>query len=106
MTGNRGTTTLKRRRHTGDPMREFDRMPPDLRAWLARAILPWRPKSALRAYHRAVARTRDPARALEELDRLQARLVARDARRIWGPHHPCAAPDAARASKRPPASSV
>ena len=35
-----------------------------------------------------MARTADPAHALDELDRLQARLVAKDVGRIWGPDHP------------------
>lgn len=71
-------------------MREFDRLPAALRLWLARAILPWRPRSVRLAYERALARTRDPARALQELDHLQARLVAKDVARIWGNTHPAA----------------
>lgn len=88
MRGNRGQTSLKRKRRTEDPMRDFDRLPPELRAWLAEAVLPWRPRSVRRAFERAVARTRDRARALAELDRLQDRLVARDAPRVWGRDHP------------------
>jgi hypothetical protein len=72
-------------------MREFDRLPAELRLWLARAVLPWRPRSVRLAYERALTRTRDPARALQELDHLQERLVAQDARLVWGRHHPCAA---------------
>ena len=71
-------------------MRDYDRLPPDLRGWLATALLPWRPKSALRAFNAAFARTRDRRRALRELDLLQARLVARDARKVWGESHPLA----------------
>jgi hypothetical protein len=88
MRGNRGQTSLKLRRRTEDPMRDFDRLPPELRAWLASAVLPWRPRSVRRAFERAVARTLDRARALEELDRLQDRLVAKDARAVWGDAHP------------------
>jgi hypothetical protein len=96
MPGNRGQTSLKRKRRTEDPMRDFDRLPPELRAWLAAAVLPWRPRSVRRAFERAVARTRDPARALEELDRLQDRLVARDAQAVWGEDHPCASTNGGR----------
>ncbi|WP_397543875.1 DUF6525 family protein [Roseovarius salis] len=89
MRGNRGQTSLKLKRRTEDPMRDYDRLPPELRAWLAEAVLPWRPRSVRRAFDRAVARTRNRARALEELDRLQERLVAKDARAVWGDAHPC-----------------
>jgi hypothetical protein len=73
-------------------MREFDRLPAELRAWLAVAILPWRPRSVRKAYERALAATGDRKRALSALDRLEARLVARDARAVWGGDHPSAAP--------------
>jgi hypothetical protein len=88
---NRGCTSLKRRQRREDPMREYDRLPAELRLWLARAALPWRPASVRRAFARALARTGDRARALAELDRLQARRVSEDAARIWGPAHPAAA---------------
>jgi len=92
MTTNRGRTSLRRSRRREDPMREFDRLPPGLRAWLATALLPWRPRSVRAAFDRAYARTRDTSRALAELDRLQRRLVAQDCARIWGPDHPQADP--------------
>lgn len=88
MATNRGKTSLRLTRQNADPMRDYDRLPPELRTWLAAAVLPWRPKSVRIAFERALARTRDKARALEELDRLQDRLVARDARGIWGADHP------------------
>lgn len=94
MPTNRGQTTLRRKRRNADQMRDYDRLPPDLRAWLAAAVLPWRPRSVLRAFEGALARSRDRARALDELDRLQQRLVARDARGVWGADHPDAKPDA------------
>jgi hypothetical protein len=88
MPGNRGNTSLKLKRCNEDPMQEYDRLPTQLRAWLAAAVLPWRPRSVRRAFDRAVARTQDPTRALEELDRLQAKLLARDAQEIWGRDYP------------------
>ncbi len=88
MRGNRGQTGLRLKRRNEDPMREYDRLPAELRAWLAAAVLPWRPQSVRRAFERAVARTRDRARALEELDRLQDKLVAKDARQVWGQEYP------------------
>lgn len=83
MRGNLGKTNLKLRRRNEDSMREFDRLPPELRAWLAAAILPWRPRSVRSAFERALARTKDHSRALQELDRLQDRLIAKDARGVW-----------------------
>ncbi|MDJ0824188.1 MAG: DUF6525 family protein [Rhodobacter sp.] len=88
MPRNLGTTRLKRKRRSENPMHEFDRLPPELRGWLAAAILPWRPRSVRRAYDRAFQRTQDTTKALEELDRVQERLIAKDARKIWGNGHP------------------
>ena len=85
---NLGQTTLKRKRGRQDPMREFDGLPQELRAWVASADLPWRPGSVRRSYERALAETGDKDRALAELDRLQERLVAKDAKKIWGEVHP------------------
>ncbi|GMG85492.1 hypothetical protein LNKW23_47140 [Paralimibaculum aggregatum] len=90
---NRGATSLKRRRRNEDPMREYDRLPADLRAWLASAVLPWRPRSVSRSFSRTLARTGDRNLALAELDRLQLRLIARDAAHVWGTDHPYAMAD-------------
>ncbi|MEM1363147.1 MAG: DUF6525 family protein [Pseudomonadota bacterium] len=90
MRDNSGQTSLKRRRARTDPMQEFDRLPSELRLWLASAVLPWGPKSALRAYRKFLARTGDPAQALAELERRQTRLLAKDAVSIWGPNYPTA----------------
>ena len=69
-------------------MREYDGLPRELRAWLASAELPWRPASARKSYERALAETGDIEGALQELDRLQERLVAKDAKKVWGEVHP------------------
>jgi hypothetical protein len=98
MRGNRGQTTLRLKRRNEDPMREYDRLPAELRAWLASAVLPWRPRSVRSACERAWARTKDHSRALEELDQLQDRLVAKDARDIWGPAYPYGSPAGERSS--------
>lgn len=86
--GNLGATKLRRRPRNACTMREYDRLPAELRLWLAGAELPWRPRSVRRAFDKALARTGDPARALEELSRIQDRLIALDARKIWGQDHP------------------
>jgi hypothetical protein len=90
MAGNRGKTSLKCRRRRACAMQEYDRLPPELRGWLAGAVLPWGPRSVARAYRRALARSRDQAGALAELDRIERRLVARDAGKVWGAGHPSA----------------
>lgn len=88
MRGNRGKTSLKLKRRYEDQMREYDRLPAELRAWLATAALPWRPRSVQRAFDKALAETGDRAFALSRLNALQGRLVARDAAAVWGPDHP------------------
>jgi hypothetical protein len=90
MRGNLGKTSLRRRRRTEDPLRDYDRLPADLRCWVASAILPWRPASVRRAFDKALAETGDRGSALSRLNALQGRLVARDAAAVWGPDHPAA----------------
>ncbi len=75
---NLGQTRLRKRRRTEDPMREFDRLPPILRAWLADAVLPWRPRSVRRAFNRALESSDNPQDALAELERLQSLRLAED----------------------------
>ena len=90
MPSNRGKTSLKRKRRTRGGMKEFDRLPPQLRTWLASATLPWGPRSVERTYAKALARTQCADQALQELDRLQKCIVARDSRKIWGKDYPIA----------------
>ena len=85
---NTGRSTLPAKRHSRPAMQEYDRLPAELRRWLAGALLPWRPRSVARAFDKALARTGDRRRALAELDQLQRRLIARDAAAIWGRDHP------------------
>ncbi len=90
MAKNLGATTLKSRKRSGNPMRDYDNLPPELRRWLSEAALPWRPKSVQQAYQKAVARTGNPQSAIAELNRLQEVLISKDASRIWGRDHPAA----------------
>ncbi len=75
---NLGQTKLRKRRRNENPMQEFDRLPPILRSWVSQAALPWRPRSVLRAYNAAFARTGDQGRALDELRRLESVQLAKD----------------------------
>lgn len=88
MPGNRGRTSLKTKRRAENPMQEFDRLPAELRSWLSSAALPWRARSVRVAFDRALSRTGNPVSALRELDGLQARLIARDAKKVWGEDYP------------------
>ncbi|MDA7426141.1 DUF6525 family protein [Thalassococcus lentus] len=90
MPNNCGTTTLKRARRAGNPMQDYDALPRELRHWVSSAALPWRAKSVRAAYDRALARTGNPQKALEELDGIQRWLVTKDVARIWGKDHPSA----------------
>ena len=69
-------------------MQEFDRLPAELRQWLASAALPWGARSVRRAYANALSRTGNSTDALQQLDRMQSRLLARDAKAVWGSGHP------------------
>ncbi len=88
MTRRNGSASSLPRRRTADPMGSYDRLPAPLRAWLARAALPWRPASVARAYRNALARAGDRDAALAELDRMEAALLRRDAASVWGAAHP------------------
>lgn len=89
--GRNARTTLKRRVRPGDPMAHYDRLPGELRAWLAQAALPWSPRSALRAWEASLRRCRgDRALACALLSGIEARQIRRDARRMWGEGHPSA----------------
>ena len=63
-------------------MQDYDRLPADLRRWVAQADLPWSPQSVQKAYRKAIAHTGDSQLALNELDRIQSILVEKDAQRL------------------------
>ena len=88
MGSNRGNTSLKCKRRNEKPMLEFDRLSQELRVWTASADLPWRPRSVQKAFDRALTQTGSNEKALEELSRLQRRLVSKDATKVYGKEHP------------------
>ena len=53
-----GRTTLRARRRPAAPLSEFDCLPPELRRWLAGAVLPWSARSARRAWRQALDESR------------------------------------------------
>ncbi|MEL6960034.1 MAG: DUF6525 family protein [Pseudomonadota bacterium] len=90
MARNCGRTRLKTRK-TASPMQDYDRLPPELRAWMADAKLPWRAKSVLTSYRKAYAKSGDVGQAIRDLSALEARLLAKDAAYVWGAEYPLAA---------------
>ncbi|WP_353471859.1 DUF6525 family protein [Salipiger sp. H15] len=69
------------RRRASDAMSAYDRLPPELRAWLAQAALPWSPRSALRAWRGALTRTGCAEAAAARLSAIEAVQLARAAGR-------------------------
>lgn len=81
-------TTLKCRAGVR-PMDQYDRLPVDLRNWLAGAALPWSARSVLRLWTRLYRETGgDVARIIERLDRAERRMLLRDCPRVWGAAYP------------------
>ena len=83
MTARNLNTALPRRARGG--MREFDRLPPELRHWLHDAALPWSARSVARLWRRALREAGgDVAAARERLALAEQRTLARDAAKVWG----------------------
>ncbi len=78
MIRNLGSTSLRRKRRSADPMRSYDALPVPLRRWLAEASLPWSPASAHRVWCRACKRGLSPEDTLVVLSQAEARTLARD----------------------------
>ena len=71
-----------------DPMAAYDRLPRDLRLWLAGAALPWSAVSVLRLWQRALRETGCPEAARARLTRAEAQTLAREAANVWGAAYP------------------
>jgi hypothetical protein len=67
------------------PMAAHDRLPPELRVWVAGAALPWSAASVLKIWQRALRDTGSAAAARARLDAAEARTLAREAAAVWGP---------------------
>lgn len=78
MNRNLGATSLRRKRRSGDPMRNYDALPEPVRHWLSQAALPWSPASARRLWTRARAKGLDAREALQVLAQAEATALARD----------------------------
>ncbi|WP_294624201.1 DUF6525 family protein [uncultured Roseovarius sp.] len=72
-------TRLARRRRCGDPMAEYDRLPPAARRWLSQAVLPWSARSVRRLWRKALQEAGgDERAALNRLSRAEAARLARE----------------------------
>ena len=69
-------------------MRCYDELPCELRQWLSSALLPWSPRSALKAYQKALRTEGSSEGALAELDKKQTRLLEKDCAIVWGKQYP------------------
>ena len=75
--GNRGATGLRPRRRAEDQMTAFDRLPPELRAWLREAALPWSPRSCRQIWVKARSEGASPAETIARLERAEAATLAK-----------------------------
>ena len=75
---NLGETSLRRKRAANDPMYDYDRLPPELRHWLAQAALPWSPTSAYRIWQRARKQGYDSDAILNKLAQAEAKTLTRE----------------------------
>jgi hypothetical protein len=78
MTGNLGSTTLKKRRRVADPMMTYDSLPQPLRSWLAGAALPWSPKSCKRIWEKARSNGLSVDDAIVVLTEAERKTLSRD----------------------------
>lgn len=70
-------------------MQQYDSLPPELRAWIAGASLPWSPCSCLRIWRKARREGLTPAQTLARLARSEQRALLRaglSARAMTAPH--------------------
>jgi hypothetical protein len=75
---NLGTTSLPIRKRSEDPMAAYDRLPPDLRAWMQDAALPWSPRSCRAIWQKVKQRGGSDAEAAARLAAVEAAMLARD----------------------------
>jgi hypothetical protein len=70
-------------------MQAYDALPPEVRHWLAGAVLPWSAASVRRVWLRAIKASRgDRLAARAALDAVERKRLERDVARLWGKAHP------------------
>ncbi|MFK7764006.1 MAG: DUF6525 family protein [Roseobacter sp.] len=78
MNRNLGSSSLRRKQRSGDPMAAFDGLPAPVRRWLSEAALPWSPTSVRRIWSKSQARGLSSEETLLSLTRAEALTLARD----------------------------
>ena len=73
------TCSLPRRRRAGNPMAEYDRLPPDLRRWLNGAALPWSPRSCRSIWMKVKQDGGTDRQAIARLAAVEAAMLKRAA---------------------------
>lgn len=82
-------TSLRKKRRSAHPMAEFDRLPCELRQWLAHADLPWSAKSTLRLWNKALDQHNgNRYAALEYMTHCELSKMKKDAPEVWGASYP------------------
>ncbi|HMS94162.1 MAG TPA: DUF6525 family protein [Tabrizicola sp.] len=84
----RNLASPRARWRRADPMAAYDRLPPDLRLWLAEAALPWSAASVLRLWQRVLRETGCSTAARARLSIAEKKTLARDAAKVWGSAYP------------------
>jgi hypothetical protein len=84
----RNLSSPRARWRATNAMAAYDRLPPDLRTWLAGAALPWSAASVLRLWHRVLRETGNVSAARDRLSRAEEVTLAREAARVWGQDYP------------------
>jgi hypothetical protein len=85
----RNLATTLRQRRSASPLTAHDALPRDVRLWAHTAALPWSASSLRRLWAKAMREAKgDCAAARARLDAAEARALARECARIWGPGHP------------------
>jgi hypothetical protein len=78
-------TSLRRKKRTGNPMADYDRLPSDLRGWLSQAALPWSPRSVFRVWRSAMKTYENDREAVYlYMSELEAKKLKKEAKKIWG----------------------
>ncbi len=88
MSGN--LNSPRARWHCTDPMAAYDRLPRDLRLWLAGAALPWSAASVLRLWQKSLRESGCTIEAQARLSAAEATTLAREAGKVWGKGYPSA----------------
>lgn len=85
----RNLATSLRCRTGNGAMDRYDRLPRELRQWVAGAALPWSARSVLKLWDRLHHECGADVQVMwQRLDLAEERMLAKDATHIWGADYP------------------